>query len=122
MLKLRPHIAQHAKPDLLTLLRSVNTIADIWRGEPYPRHLHLLDNDFFGQTRDQWEARVGEIRDGGFKVCLNQGINIRMIDADAANESTIEPSRELFEDLSKRPSTRDYLSGRENIRDHLGQS
>jgi hypothetical protein len=35
MLKLRPHIAQHAKPDLLTLLRSVNTIADIWRGEPY---------------------------------------------------------------------------------------
>ena len=77
MLKLRPHIAQHAKPDLLTLLRSVNTIADIWRGEPCPRHLHLLDNDFFGQTRDQWEARVGEIRDGGFKVCLNQGINIR---------------------------------------------
>ena len=118
MLKLRPHIAQHAKPDLLTLLRSVNTIADIWRGEPYPRHLHLLDNDFFGQTRDQWEARVGEI--WWIKVCLNQGINIRMIDADAANGSTIEPSRELFEDLSKR--TRDYLSGRENIRDHLGQS
>jgi hypothetical protein len=64
--------------------RSVNTIASIWRGNPYPRHLHLLDNDFFGQPRDQWEARIDEIRSGGFKVCLNQGINIRMIDAAAA--------------------------------------
>lgn len=64
--------------------RSVNTIADIWRGEPWPKHLHLLDNDFFGQPREQWEARLEEIRTGGFKVCLNQGINIRMIDEDAA--------------------------------------
>ena len=60
--------------------RSVNTIASIWRGEPYPKHLHLLDNDFFGQPREQWEARIGEMIDGGFRVCLNQGINIRMID------------------------------------------
>ncbi len=60
--------------------RSVNTIADIWRGEPWPRHLHLLDNDFFGQPRAQWQARIDEIRAGGFRVCLNQGINIRMID------------------------------------------
>lgn len=64
--------------------RSVNTIASIWRGDSYPRHLHLLDNDFFGQDRDQWEARIDEIRAGGFRVCLNQGINIRMIDADSA--------------------------------------
>jgi hypothetical protein len=64
--------------------RAVNTIASIWRGSPYPRHLHLLDNDFFGQPRDQWEARIDEIRSGGFKVCLNQGINIRMVDAAAA--------------------------------------
>lgn len=64
--------------------RSVNTIASIWRGAGHPKHLHLLDNDFFGQPRDQWEARLGEIRDGGFKVCLNQGINIRLIDAEAA--------------------------------------
>jgi hypothetical protein len=60
--------------------RSVNTIASIWRGDPYPKHIHLLDNDFFGQPREEWEARIGEIIDGGFKVCLNQGINIRMID------------------------------------------
>jgi hypothetical protein len=64
--------------------RSVSTIAQIWRGSPYPKHLHLLDNDFFGQPREQWEARIDEIRTGGFKVCLNQGINIRMIDATAA--------------------------------------
>jgi hypothetical protein len=59
--------------------RSVNTIADIWRGPPHPKHLHLLDNDFFGQPRADWEARVAEIIDGDFKVCFNQGINIRMI-------------------------------------------
>jgi hypothetical protein len=64
--------------------RSINTIADIWRGEPYPKHLHLLDNDFFGQPREQWQARIAEIREGGFKVCLNQGINIRMIDDESA--------------------------------------
>lgn len=64
--------------------RSVNTIASLWRGAPWPKHLHLLDNDFFGQPREQWEARLDEIRTGGFKVCLNQGINIRMIDEDSA--------------------------------------
>jgi hypothetical protein len=64
--------------------RSVNTIADIWRGEPWPRHIHLLDNDFFGQPREQWQERIREIRDGKFKVCFNQGINTRMIDEESA--------------------------------------
>ena len=64
--------------------RAVNTIASIWRGAPWPKHLHLLDNDFFGQPREQWQARIEEIRAGGFKVCLNQGINIRMVDDEAA--------------------------------------
>lgn len=64
--------------------RSINTVHDIWRGEPYPKHLHLLDNDFFGQSREQWEARLDEVRAGGFKICLNQGINIRLIDEEAA--------------------------------------
>ena len=63
--------------------RSVNTIADIWRGAPHPKKLHLLDNDFFGQAREDWEARVEEIVSGGFRVCLSQGINVRLID-DAA--------------------------------------
>jgi pyruvate-formate lyase-activating enzyme len=64
--------------------RSVNTISDIWRGPPHPRHLHLLDNDFFGQPRDQWEARIQEMIDGDYRVCLNQGVNLRMLDDAAA--------------------------------------
>jgi hypothetical protein len=64
--------------------QSINTIGDIWRGEPWPRHLHLLDNDFFGQPRQQWQARVDEIVAGEFKVCFNQGINTRMIDDESA--------------------------------------
>lgn len=64
--------------------RSVMTIADIWRGEGHPKRLHLLDNDFFGQPEYQWRARVAEIRDGGFKVCLNQGINVRHLTPAAA--------------------------------------
>ena len=60
--------------------RTVNTIASLWRGDPYPKHLHLLDNDFFGQPQAEWEAHLDAIKVGGFKVCLNQGINIRMID------------------------------------------
>jgi hypothetical protein len=74
--------------------RSVNTITSIWRGEPWPKHIHLLDNDFFGQPREQWEARIEEIISGGFKVCLNQGINIRMIDADAAKVLASIPLRD----------------------------
>jgi hypothetical protein len=38
--------------------------ASIWRGAPYPKHIHLLDNDFFGQPRVQWEARLDEVRSG----------------------------------------------------------
>jgi hypothetical protein len=58
--------------------RSVNTIADIWRPDK-ERKVVLLDNDFFGQTKDQWQARIQEIKDGKFKVCFNQGINVRLI-------------------------------------------
>ena len=64
--------------------RAINTIADIWRGEGHPKHICLLDNDFFGQPRAQWEARANELRDGGFKVCFNQGINVRLIDEQSA--------------------------------------
>jgi hypothetical protein len=64
--------------------RSVATIADIWRGKPWPKHLHLLDNDFFGQPEEQWRARIEEVRKGGFKVCFNQGLNVRLITPEAA--------------------------------------
>jgi hypothetical protein len=66
--------------------RSVGSIPDIWRGAGHPKHLHLLDNDFFGQPREEWRARLREIRDGGFKVCFSQGFNIRLINAEGAAE------------------------------------
>lgn len=62
--------------------RSQGSISEIWRGAPYPKHLHLLDNDFFGQP--EWRLRIAEIRDGRFKVCLSQGINVRLIDDESA--------------------------------------
>ncbi len=64
--------------------RSLNTICDIWRGATWPKKLRLLDNDFFGQPREQWTARITEIREGGFRVNITQGINIRLIDDQAA--------------------------------------
>lgn len=63
--------------------RSVNRINQIWRGEGHPKQIHLLDNDFFGQS--EWIKRADEIIDGGFEVCLNQGINVRLIDQEGAN-------------------------------------
>ena len=62
----------------------MNTIHSIWRGEPWPRRLRLLDNDFFGQPKEQWRARICELRDGRFRVNITQGINIRLIDQEAA--------------------------------------
>lgn len=63
---------------------SVRTIHEIWRGDPWPRKLHILDNDFFGQPVNEWLARIEELREGRFRVCLSQGINIRLINQPAA--------------------------------------
>src|SRR3990167_9207403 len=41
--------------------RSVNTINDIWRGGATPKAVVLLDNDFFGQQKEEWRARHDEI-------------------------------------------------------------
>lgn len=60
----------------------IGTVRDIWRGDPWPKKVHILDNDFFGNP--EWRDRIAEIRDGGFRVCLQQGINVRLIDDEAA--------------------------------------
>ena len=60
------------------------TISEIWRGHGFPKHIHLLDNDFFGQGEAEWRAKIEEIADGGFKICLNQGINVRLMTPDVA--------------------------------------
>lgn len=64
--------------------RATGSIADIWRGEGHPRKLSILDNDFFGQPREEWKARIKEIQDGDFRVCLSQGINVRLLDQEGA--------------------------------------
>jgi hypothetical protein len=63
-------------------VREEQTIVDIWRGEPWPREVILLDNDFFGQPR--WADRVAELRAGAFRVSFNQGINARMLTDETA--------------------------------------
>jgi hypothetical protein len=63
-------------------VREVATISDIWRGDPWPKELLLLDNDFFGALH--WRERIREIQDGGFKVSFNQGINARCLTEEAA--------------------------------------
>jgi len=63
-------------------IREENTIAQLWRGLPWPKELLLLDNDFFGQPN--WRDRVREIRDGRFKVSFVQGINARFLTEEAA--------------------------------------
>lgn len=73
-------------------MRGEQTISDIWRGGDWPRELILLDNDFFGQP--EWRERIAEIRDGGFRVSFNQGINARFLcdrmkDSDAAAEALV---------------------------------
>ena len=60
----------------------LNSIPSLWRGDPHPRAILLLDNDFFGVP--QWRDRIEEIRDGKFRVSFSQGINIRMVTAESA--------------------------------------
>lgn len=62
--------------------RGVNTLHGIWRGPPWPKHILLLDNDFFGQ--EEWRERLKEAKTSAFKVCFNQGINIRLVNYEQA--------------------------------------
>lgn len=63
-------------------MRPEHGIYSIWRGDPWPRELLLLDNDFFGNPG--WRFLADDIRDGGFKVSFNQGINARFLTEEAA--------------------------------------
>jgi hypothetical protein len=105
--------------------RPVATVAEIWRGGDYPRHLHLIDNDFFGQPREAWEARVDEMRAGGFRVCFNQGINIRVVgDAEAAALASVDyrddgfSTRRLYTAWDNLGDERRFLEGVERLAKH----
>ena len=77
--------------------RSTGSLPAIWRGGQHPRKLLLLDNDFFGQPREAWKARLAEARAGGFRLSLLQGINVRLIDEEQARElATVEYRDQAF--------------------------
>ena len=61
----------------------MNTIRSIWRPHT-ERCILLLDNDFFGQPKEQWQARIDELREGRFKVNFSQGVNVRLVNDEAA--------------------------------------
>lgn len=63
-------------------IRAEKTISEIWRGEPFPRELLLLDNDFFGNPN--YRSLIAEIREHKFKVSFNQGINARFLTDESA--------------------------------------
>jgi hypothetical protein len=63
-------------------MRPEHGIYSIWRKDPWPRELILLDNDFFGNPG--WRLLADDIRNGGFKVSFNQGINARFLTDEAA--------------------------------------
>lgn len=71
-------------PDREGKPKTAQTIAEIWRGDPFPGKILLLDNDFFGQPERDWRARIDEMIAGRFRVCFSQGINIRKITDDEA--------------------------------------
>lgn len=58
-------------------IKDERSISEIWRGDPWPKQLLLLDNDFFGHPN--WNKRIEEIRAGAFKVSFCQGINARFL-------------------------------------------
>lgn len=60
----------------------IGSIDRIWRGGDAPRHVILLDNDFFGVP--SWKARIRELQDGDYRVCFCQGINARMLNKETA--------------------------------------
>lgn len=62
------------------------SVNQLYRGFPFPRELHLLDNDFFGVP--DWKQHISDIRQGNFKVCFNQGINVRLINDEIAEALT----------------------------------
>jgi hypothetical protein len=63
-------------------IRAENTPCGIWRGDPWPKELLLLDNDFFGQQ--DWQSHILEIQKMQFKVSFNQGINARFLTDETA--------------------------------------
>lgn len=57
--------------------RSAATLEQIWRGPAHPKHVMLLDNDFFGNP--EWPAVIADAKRLGLTLSVIQGINARML-------------------------------------------
>lgn len=102
--------------------RAAATIAELWRGEPWPRELLLLDNDFFGNPA--WPERIAELREGRFRVSFVQGINARMLNAEtAAAIASVDyrddqmDRRRIYTAWDSRKDERTLFRGLEALRD-----
>lgn len=69
-------------PEMEGFVHAAEPFLNIWRGEPYPRNVILMDNDFFGLPT--WRESIRAMIDGNFKVSFNQGVNARMFDEESA--------------------------------------
>jgi hypothetical protein len=69
-------------PEMEGKVRDVATIREIWRGEPWPKEIILLDNDFFGSPT--WREKLADVKAGGFKLSLSQGVNARLMSEEQA--------------------------------------
>jgi hypothetical protein len=69
-------------PEKEGTVKHMNTLSEIWRGNPYPKNILLLDNDFFGQSN--WQELCNEAIEKDFKISFSQGINIRLIQREGA--------------------------------------
>ncbi len=58
------------------------SLHSIWRGDPYPKNLIIWDNDTFGA--EDWRKTFAAIREGGYRVSFNQGINARLMNEENA--------------------------------------
>jgi hypothetical protein len=69
-------------PEMEGFVHQAEPFLQIWRGDPYPRNVILMDNDFFGLPT--WRESIKTMRDGKFKVSFNQGVNARFFDEESA--------------------------------------
>lgn len=92
-------------------VRAVGTFEQIWRGEPYPKQLVILDNDFFGNP--DWTARLEEAARNDFDLSLIQGINARLLSDRAA--AALATAR-LRDDDFERPRIYTAWDGRKDER------
>lgn len=78
-------------------VKPVSTLLHIWRGEPHPKRVVLLDNDFFGNKH--WPQVIEEARAFDIAIAVIQGINVRILSDEQA--AAIASVRWMADDFSR---------------------